>query len=231
MARRRSGPTSQFERSLAADGHGSVCGIDEVGRGAWAGPVSVGAAIWRPGHPLRGVRDSKELTPAQRVEAFDRLAPRVEYGIGHCWPVEIDELGMTTALRLAAMRALDDLHGRHGVWPDVILLDGQLDFLAGIVKTETVVGGDSRCISVASASILAKVTRDALMTEVADVHPAYSFDANKGYPAPPHVEAIRRHGPCPLHRRSWTPIRSALGLEPYDRSPVVFAETAQASLF
>lgn len=231
MARSRSGPTSQFERNLAAAGHAAVCGIDEVGRGAWAGPVSVGAAIWRPGSPVRGIRDSKQLTPSQREEAFGRLAPRLEHGIGHCWPAEIDELGMTAALRLAALRALDDLHARHGLWPDVILLDGQLDFLAGIVKTATVVGGDSRCISVASASILAKVTRDALMSEVADVHPAYCFGANKGYPAPPHVDALRRQGPCPLHRQTWAPIRTALGLDPYDRSPAALAEPLQASLF
>lgn len=225
------GPTTKLERRLAAEGHAAICGVDEVGRGAWAGPVSVGAAIWRPGNPVRGIRDSKDLTPAQREDAFARLHGRVEYGVGHCWPTEIDELGMTAALRLASLRALDALNSDHGVWPDVILLDGQLDFLAGLGRTETVVGGDARCVSMASASILAKVTRDALMAEVSDVHPAYSFGANKGYPAPDHVEALDAVGPCPLHRHTWAPIRERLGLDPYVRSPAPAGASLQPTLF
>lgn len=227
----RGGPTSKLERRLAAEGHQAICGIDEVGRGAWAGPVSVGAMLWRSGSPLRGIRDSKALTPVQREEAFVRLERRVEFGVGHCWPAEIDELGMTAALRLASLRALEELHARHGVWPDVILLDGQLDFLAGLGRTETVVGGDSRCISVASASILAKVTRDTMMSEAATVHPAYRFEANKGYPAPDHLDGLAAHGPCRLHRHTWAPIRELLGLDPYRRAPALLAEPLQASLF
>lgn len=227
----RGGPTSKFERSLAASGYTAVCGVDEVGRGAWAGPVSVGAVIWRHGSPLKGVRDSKELTANQRSEVFARLETRVEYGVGHCWPSEIDELGMTAALRLASMRAFEALHARHGTWPDVILLDGQLDFLAGLGRTETIVGGDARCVSVASASILAKVTRDSMMAAVSDVHPAYSFSTNKGYPAPDHLAALDRHGPCLLHRRSWAPIRELLGLAPYVRCPGPAEGPVQAALF
>lgn len=228
---RSAGPTSKLERSLAAAGHTAICGVDEVGRGAWAGPVSVGAMIWRPGSPVRGIRDSKELTPIQRAEAFARLEGRVEYGVGHCWPAEIDELGMTAALRLASMRAFVALHERHGIWPDVVLLDGQLDFLAGLGRTETVVGGDARCVSVASASILAKVTRDSMMAEASGVHPAYSFAANKGYPAPEHLDALERHGPCGLHRRTWAPIRDRLGLEPYVRTTAAAAMSVQEALF
>lgn len=228
---RGNGPTSKLERSLAAAGHTAICGVDEVGRGAWAGPVSVGAMIWRPGCPVRGIRDSKELTAIQRGEAFTRLERRVEYGVGHCWPAEIDELGMTAALRLAALRAFEALLERHGVWPDVILLDGQHDFLAGLGRTETIVGGDARCVSVASASILAKVTRDSMMAEVADVHPAYSFATNKGYPAPEHVDALDLHGPCRLHRRTWAPIRDRLGLEPYVRSPPAQPAPQQPTLW
>lgn len=231
MAGRGGGPTSKHEHQLAAEGFTSICGVDEVGRGAWAGPVSVGAAVWRPGSPVRGIRDSKELTPIQRRQAFDRLRRRMEFAVGHCWPSEIDELGMTAALRLASVRALEVLHARHGVWPDVILLDGQLDFLAGIGRTETIVGGDARCVSVASASILAKVTRDSLMGEAAGLHPAYRFEANKGYPAPDHLDALGRHGPCAMHRRTWAPIRDLLGLEPYVRTPVLAAEPVQAALF
>lgn len=217
MATRNSGPTSKIERELAGGGASVVVGLDEVGRGAWAGPVTVGAALWRPGSPLRGVRDSKELTPQQREDVYSRLVDRVPHGIGHAWPSEIDDLGMTAALRLASLRALAELHGVVGLLPDIVLLDGQLDFLGGVVPVRCIVGGDRRCVSVATASILAKVTRDRLMAELGERHPVYLFSSNKGYPAPPHRAALAEHGPCTLHRRTWAPIREVMGLDPYVR--------------
>jgi ribonuclease HII len=181
-----------------------VVGVDEVGCGAWAGPVSVGAVVMPSDRRVYKLRDSKVLQPAER----ERLAVRIRevalgVAVGHASNEEIDELGLSDARRLAARRALDALPIR----PDVALLDGNWDFLAGYGTTnERIVGGDGRSTSIAAASIVAKVTRDALLRAVDDEHPRYAFASNKGYPSPEHRAALRRHGPCVLHRQSWAPI-------------------------
>jgi ribonuclease HII len=181
-----------------------VVGVDEVGCGAWAGPVSVGAVVMPSDRRVYKLRDSKVLQPAER----ERLAVRIRevalgVAVGHASNEEIDELGLSDARRLAARRALDALPIR----PDVALLDGNWDFLAGYGTTnERIVGGDGRSTSIAAASIVAKVTRDALLRAVDDAHPHYAFASNKGYPSPEHRAALRRHGPCVLHRQSWAPI-------------------------
>ena len=150
------------------------------------------------------LRDSKVLEPAER----ERLAARllgfaVGVGIGHADSAEIDDLGMSEAIRRAARRAVDALPVR----PDVCLVDGNWDFLAGYgTHNERMIAGDSRSASIAAASIIAKVTRDALMVKASPHHPEYAFWSNKGYPSPPHRAALDLHGPCPLHRQSWAPI-------------------------
>jgi ribonuclease HII len=198
-ALKSSAPSLQAERALWAEGVEHVVGIDEVGRGAWAGPLTVGAAVVPRDRRVNKIRDSKMLTEAEREALFDRVAGWcVAWSVGHASPEECDELGMSEAQRLAARRALDDL----GVPAERVLLDGKWDFV-GQGTSQMLVKGDARCLSIAAASILAKVSRDRIMREEAEHHPLWSFDENKGYPCPRHKTALRGVGPSAIHRRSW----------------------------
>lgn len=173
--------------------------MDEVGRGAWAGPISVGAAVIPKDRRVYKIRDSKLLTRQEREALFDRLAAWcAAWSVGHATNTECDELGMSEAQRLAARRALDGL----GVAVDQILLDGRWDFVGGD-GTHRIVRGDVSCLSISAASILAKVTRDRLMSEEAPNFPGYNFESNSGYPSPTHKAALHAWGPTVLHRRSW----------------------------
>lgn len=195
-------PTLRLERKCWRAGEGTVVGIDEVGRGAWAGPVTVAALVPPPDH-LRGVRDSKELTREEREVAAARVLRWAEaIGVGHASAEECDALGMTAALRAAGRRALAQLASL-GYEPDRIILDGNYDYLALGSRVTTVVRGDATCLSVAAASCVAKVTRDALMRAEAEHYPAYEFESNVGYPAPVHKAALAWCGPSAIHRRSW----------------------------
>ena len=199
---RKMGPTLRLERKFWEAGDQVVVGIDEVGRGAWAGPVTVAAVVPAPEH-VRGVRDSKQLTRPERekaARAVRRWARGV--GIGHASYVECDELGMTEALRIAALRALAELDDQ-GFVPDRIVLDGNHDYLKMPGKVTTVIKGDAKCLAVAAASCVAKVTRDGMMIEEAEHYPPYDFDSNVGYPAPAHKLALAGYGPSAIHRRSW----------------------------
>ncbi|MDT0203262.1 ribonuclease HII [Nocardioides sp. AE5] len=211
-------PTLRLERSLLREGHRLLAAADEVGRGALCGPVTIGMVVIseQTRTAPRGVRDSKLLTPAARAA----LAPKVRrwaphHAVGHASPAEIDEFGMTVALRLAGHRALAGL----GVEPDVVLLDGKHDYLSlpaemplfgpegmldRVPPVRTAIKADMRCAAVAAASILAKTERDAIMAGLARQWPEYGWEQNKGYSAPEHVEALRRLGPCDVHRRSWS---------------------------
>lgn len=176
-----------------------VVGVDEVGRGAWAGPLTVGAAVLPPDRRIYKVRDSKQLTEAEREVMFDRVASWcVAWSVGHASSVECDELGMSQAQRLAARRAIEGL----GVEVDHVLIDGNWRFVDWIPST-TLVGGDRRSLSIAAASILAKVTRDRILRRLAEHHPAYNFDRNKGYPCPVHKAALQAWGPSTVHRLTW----------------------------
>jgi ribonuclease HII len=190
-------PSLATERALWECGAGVVVGLDEVGRGAWAGPLSVGAAVLPPGRRVYKVRDSKMLTEGEREAMFDRVAGWCRaWAVGHASSEECDELGMSDAQRLAARRALDAL----GLSPDAVLVDGSWDFVGG---ARSIVRGDASCLSIAAASILAKVTRDRIMRGEAEHFPAYWFESNKGYPGPRHRAALQWLGPSAIHRRSW----------------------------
>lgn len=212
-------PSLRVERTLQREGYAVLVGMDEVGRGALAGPVSVGVVAIDPACRTapQGVKDSKLLAPAAR----ERLVPRIRrwalgHGVGHAWPEEIDAVGIMRALRLAGQRALAQLGE---VRPDLVLLDGNHDWLTepervgllGLLDgpepppVRTMIKADLRCSSVAAASVLAKVERDGLMVQAATraEHTAYLWDQNKGYAAPEHQEALRRLGPSEWHRRSW----------------------------
>lgn len=195
-------PTYEIERDLAAAGHVRVAGVDEVGRGAWAGPVVACAVIPGNGYPEppAGLTDSKRLTPKRRAELADILPGWVAaHGIGAASHEEIDALGMTAALRLAAARALTAL----SVPPDVVLLDGKHDYIGRPWRVRCAVKADLRSVSVAAASVIAKVHRDRLMAELSAEHPDFAWDENAGYPAPAHQKALAALGPTAYHRLSW----------------------------
>lgn len=209
-------PTRHLERALLAQGHGLIAGMDEVGRGALAGPVSVGVVVIDAGtgRMPAGLRDSKLLRP----EARERLrAPitrwSVACAVGHAGPEEIDRVGIIGALRLAGQRGLQAVREARA-WPQAVLLDGSHDWLteprppgapepddAPLVRTQ--VKADMRCAVVAAASVLAKCERDAMMVLRSSEYPDYEWHQNKGYSAPAHLSALRRVGPSPWHRRSW----------------------------
>ena len=200
MARGKA-PTRRIEQELWAAGFETIVGIDEVGRGAWAGPLMVGAAILPPDKRVLGVRDSKLLTEADRERLFDRIAAWcVAWSVGSASQEECDELGMAAAQRLACRRTIDGL----GVEPDVAVSDGTWDFVSPTVRrVEMRVKADRHCLSVAAASILAKVVRDREMRRLAESYPNWSFDTNKGYPCPVHKAALQGFGPSAIHRRTW----------------------------
>lgn len=193
-------PTHSVERSLRRAGAQVVVGLDEVGRGAWAGPVTVGAAVTGLRKPPEGLTDSKLLTEKRRNELAPVLAKWVTaYALGHASPEECDELGMTAALRLAAVRALEALPVR----PDAVILDGKHDYLGGPWRVRTVIKGDQSCVCVSAASVLAKVERDAMMAEIGLEYPEFGFADNAGYPSPVHQAALAEYGPTGQHRLSW----------------------------
>ena len=196
---KRRPPSLDVERGLWAEGHDIVVGMDEVGRGAWAGPLTLGAVVLPKDRRVNKVRDSKMLTEYEREALFDRVADWCDaWAVGHASHEECDELGMSEAQRLAARRALDALE----LPAERVLLDGNWDFV-GDGTSELLVKGDARCLSIAAASILAKVTRDRIMRAEAEHHPYWSFELNKGYPCPRHKIALQGLGPSAIHRRSW----------------------------
>lgn len=179
----------------------TVAGVDEVGRGAWAGPVTVCAAVTGLRRPPEGLTDSKLITPKRRTKLAALLADWVtSYALGHASPEEIDALGMTAALRLAAGRALEALPER----PDAVILDGKHNYLGGPWKVRTVIKGDQSCVAVAAASVIAKVRRDSAMAELGAEHVPFAFADNAGYPSPVHRAALEELGPTAHHRLSWS---------------------------
>ena len=214
-------PTLRHERSFTALGYHVLAGCDEVGRGALAGPVSVGlVAVDLVGtRSLKGVRDSKLLSANDR----ELLVPQIKkwargWGVGHASAAEIDLHGIMGALRLAGTRAWEQICA--DLTPDVVLLDGNYNWLSPVrqaslfdlpendgggcaAPVHTKIKADMSCLSVAAASVLAKVERDTMMVDYAVTHPQYGWEVNKGYATASHRLAIDEHGPTPLHRMSW----------------------------
>lgn len=240
-ARGGKAPTLRHERTFKAQGIRLLAGVDEVGRGALAGPVSVGIAVvdLERQKPLAGVRDSKLLSPAER-ERLDPLVRRwsVASAVGHTTAVEIDSLGIIAALRLAGTRAWGSILGA-GVVPDAVLLDGSHNWLSPAEQpslfdqpvveascnapVHTKVKADMQCLSVAAASVIAKVERDRIMRSLHTEYPDYGWDVNKGYATRTHRDVLRAAGPTPYHRVSWRLLGGELqgvevpdGDEPFD---------------
>ena len=202
MARKRIGPDMLLEKACA----GPVCGVDEAGRGPWAGPVCAAAVILNPRNVPKGVNDSKKLTAKAREELELEIKDRaVAFGVGFASVAEIAELNILHATGLAMCRAIEAM----GVKPAFALVDGNYAFKLPC-DVKTVVGGDGVSASIAAASILAKVARDRLMAELDGLYPGYGFAGHKGYRAPIHGKALLELGPCPEHRLSWGPVKLAL---------------------
>ena len=199
-------PTFALERLVLDAGGGPVCGVDEAGRGPWAGPVSAAAVILNTDDIPAGLDDSKALTAARREALEIEIKARaVAWGVGFASVEEIAELNILHATGLAMCRAIEAL----SVTPASALVDGNYRFKLPC-DVRTVVGGDGLSLSIAAASILAKTARDRLMIELDAVYPGYGFASHKGYNAPIHQNALQTLGPCPAHRRAWAPIRALL---------------------
>ncbi len=200
-------PTLTYEEALWEQGSFYVAGIDEAGRGAWAGPVMAGAVIL-PVDPelpemLKGARDSKMMTPAQRESMYDVIAQTAQtWAVGSATHEEIDRIGILNATRLAMRRAVEGLT----LTPEHLLIDYVYLFGVNIPQTN-LKHGDMLSLSIACASIMAKVTRDRWMTENADpAYPEYGFARHKGYGTAQHTQALETYGPCPIHRMTFHPI-------------------------
>jgi len=205
-ARPKTIPTLTLETTLGQAVGGPVCGVDEAGRGPWAGPVSAAAVILNPADIPVGIDDSKALTAARREALEVEIKARaVAWGVGFASVEEIAELNILHATGLAMCRAIEALV----VTPAAALVDGNYRFKLPC-EVRTAVGGDGLSLSIAAASILAKTARDRLMIDLDAEYPGYGFASHKGYNAPIHQAALRELGPCPAHRRGWSPIRALL---------------------
>ena len=197
---------TQPDFALESAHSGVVCGIDEAGRGPWAGPVTAAAVIWPEGASIpAGLNDSKKLSETKREALFEQIIKRAHYGIGEASVEEIDGSNILAATKLAMQRAFEALPHR----PDVALIDGnQPPQLPCTV--EAVVKGDSQSLSIAAASIIAKVTRDLLMKQIGAEYPEYGFEKHAGYGTKQHQSALAVHGVTEHHRRSFRPVRELL---------------------
>jgi len=198
-----SGPDMMLE---AACGPGPVCGVDEAGRGPWAGPVSAAAVILDPARVPKGLNDSKKLSAKARAALEDEIKDMaVAWCVGMASVEEIAQLNILHAAGLAMRRAVEGL----SVTPSFALVDGNYRFVLPC-EVKTVVKGDALSCSIAAASILAKEARDRIMVEMDSVYPGYGFAGHKGYHAPIHLEGLRKLGPSPIHRLGWAPVKLAL---------------------
>jgi len=235
MRKVKSWPNASRERLLFDSGAKTIVGIDEVGKGSWAGPLVIGIAMLsremvfsdEPAFALGGARDSKQLSELQREEIFDQVATKcLRWAIGAASPLECDELGMVEAQRLATARGFAAFAGASAgsdlsiggavrtpggdtasfdaAIVDAAIVDGRWDFVSPHArKVMLEVKADANCVSVAAASVLAKVSRDRMMRSLAGDYPQWHFDTNKGYPCPKHRIALQGYGPSAIHRTSW----------------------------
>jgi len=200
------GPTEEFERAARLCGYRRVAGIDEAGRGPLAGPVVAAAVVLPVRCRLSGIDDSKQLSERERARLYAAILEHaVGMGIGSADVGEIDRLNILEATKLAMRRAIDQMAPP----PDYLLIDAVT--LPGIgIPERPIIKGDSLSLSIAAASIIAKVTRDRLMAEYHDMFPEYGFLSHKGYGTREHLQRLARHGPCSIHRRTFTPVHEAI---------------------
>jgi ribonuclease HII len=196
-------PTLDHENELRAQGHAIVAGLDEVGRGPLAGPVCAAAAVLPNDFHHRVLNDSKKLSECQREKIYDELVANTDV-IWHCVLIDVEEIERINILQASREAMRQALRGLR-VKAHAALIDG-LPVPDFPVPQRAIVKGDSISYSIAAASVIAKVTRDRLMTDLAAQYPHYGFEKHKGYGTPVHLAALRKHGPCPIHRRSFAPV-------------------------
>lgn len=195
----------KFEKELYQNGFSPIAGIDEAGRGPIAGPVVAGAVIMPHEYYLEGLNDSKKLTFKKREEYFERIKRDADWGVGIVTNEEIDQINIFQATKLAMKRAVEQLSNQ----PEHLLIDAmELDNLS--YAQTSLVKGDERSVSIAAASVMAKVTRDRMMAELATEYPMYHFHNNQGYGTKEHLSALARYGASPVHRRSFAPVKDLL---------------------
>ncbi len=220
MTPHRPAPTLAEEQALLAAGYRIIAGLDEAGRGTWAGPVAAAAVVLPLDSAdrlaaLEGVCDSKMLHPRRREELEARIAEAaVAVGFGLASASEIDDLGILPATRLAMRRAIANL----GIAAEFLLIDA-VKLPQEKTYQKSIVRGDALCFSVAAASIVAKVRRDRLMAELDALYPGYGFAQHKGYGTAQHLKALQALGPCPIHRRTFAPVRACLELRTRSGQP------------
>jgi ribonuclease HII len=195
-----------FEKKAREKGFSKIAGIDEAGRGPLAGPVVSAAVLLPDSFPDLGITDSKKLTPKKRNYFFDKIYEHASsVGVGVVGPSEIDRINILEAARLSMALAVEDLNDL----PDFLLVDGNFRIFSDLPQ-KPITKGDSLSISIASASIVAKVTRDRIMEKYHQNYPQFGFSQHKGYPTKAHKAAIRKHGCCPIHRRSFKGVKEYL---------------------
>ncbi|MBO5489393.1 MAG: ribonuclease HII [Eubacterium sp.] len=188
----------EFEKKYG-DEYSCICGIDEAGRGPFAGPVVAGAVVLPRGLKIQGLNDSKKLSAKKRDELFDIIKEKaISYGVGMSSPARIDEINNLQATYEAMQHAVEDLD----VVPDLLLNDA-VTIPQVPIKQVGIIKGDGRSLSIAAASVIAKVTRDRLMEQYAELYPEYDFDKNKGYGSEAHRAALKKYGACPIHRQTF----------------------------
>lgn len=197
-------PTWSEEKKLWAQGHSFIAGADEAGKGSWAGPIVAAAVILPSTFPPKLVNDSKQLSPKQREHMFVHITQHaLSWAVGVISPREIDQKGIAAANKKALLTALKKLH----VKPHAVLIDA-VKLSYGKKPTKAIIKGDAKVMSIAAASIVAKVVRDALMTGEHRLHPQYEFHVHKGYGTAKHEAALKKHGLSPIHRRSFQPMKT-----------------------
>lgn len=195
----------QLEQKAALKGYKYIAGVDEAGRGPLAGPVVSAAVILPKDFTCPGIDDSKKLSEKKRALLFPQIKDSaVAVGVGICSHIEIDRINILQASLLSMKRAVDNLSRP----PDFLLIDGKFTIDSPLDQS-AVIKGDSKSVSIAAASIIAKVTRDAIMKDLHEQYPVYDFDRHKGYPTKAHKAAILTHGPCPVHRKTFKGVKEA----------------------
>lgn len=202
----RTQPDFSFETAATARGFLRIAGVDEVGRGPLAGPVTAAAVVLHPDCIPQGLDDSKALTAKRREVLYDEILAVAAVSIAHASVAEIDDINILRASHLAMERAIAGLKTP----PDHLLIDGNMIPRGVTLSAEAVVKGDARSLSISAASIVAKVCRDRIMVDLAQQHPGYGWEKNAGYPSPAHKEALRNLGVTPHHRRSFKPVHNIL---------------------
>jgi len=199
-------PDFEMEMAAMAKGAGCVAGVDEVGRGPLAGPVTAAAVVLDPANIPAGLNDSKQLSIKKRMALAEALMACAEVSVGHASVEEIEQHNILRASHIAMRRALAGLPRT----PDHVLIDGSMIPDGLNISAQPVVKGDTRCLSISAASIVAKICRDRIMVDLAQQHPGYGWETNMGYGSKSHMEALQNLGPTPHHRRTFRPVHNIL---------------------